>query len=58
MRTDQEAGAGPEHCADQPALPAKDPERYRTLRPELFNLTALQDSGPLLRQLPTQASSP
>jgi hypothetical protein len=31
-------------------------ERYRTLRPELFNLTALQDSGPLLRQLPTQAS--
>jgi len=27
-------------------------ERYRTLRPELFNLTALQDSGPLLRQLP------
>jgi chromosomal replication initiation ATPase DnaA len=31
-------------------------ERYRTLRPELFNLTALQDSGPLLRQLPSQAS--
>jgi hypothetical protein len=28
-------------------------ERYRTLRPELFNLTALQDSGPLLRQLPS-----
>jgi hypothetical protein len=31
-------------------------ERYRTLRPELFNLAALQDSGPLLRQLPSQAS--
>jgi REP element-mobilizing transposase RayT len=28
-------------------------ERYRTLRPELFNLYALQDSGPLLRQLPS-----
>ncbi len=28
-------------------------ERYRTLRPELFNLTALHDSGPLLRQLPS-----
>jgi REP element-mobilizing transposase RayT len=27
-------------------------ERYRNLRPELFNLTALQDTGPLLRQLP------
>jgi len=26
-------------------------ERYRTLRPELFNLTALRDSGPLLRQV-------
>lgn len=26
-------------------------ERYRTLRPELFNLTALHDSGPLVRQL-------
>ena len=26
-------------------------ERYRTLRPELFNLTALHDSGPLLRQV-------
>jgi putative transposase len=25
-------------------------ERYRTLRPELFNLTALPDPGPLLRQ--------
>ena len=24
-------------------------ERYRTLRPELFNLTALPDTGPLLR---------
>jgi len=24
-------------------------ERYRTLRPELFNLTALPDAGPLLR---------
>jgi REP element-mobilizing transposase RayT len=32
-------------------------ERYRTLRPELFNLTALQDTGPLVRQLPSQASS-
>src|SRR5215475_12796561 len=31
-------------------------ERYRTLKPELFNLTALQDSGPLLRQVPSQAS--
>jgi len=29
-------------------------ERYRTLRPELFNLTALQDTGPLLRQMPYQ----
>jgi putative transposase len=28
-------------------------ERYRTLRPELFNLTALHDSGPLLRQVPS-----
>jgi REP element-mobilizing transposase RayT len=28
-------------------------ERYRTLRPELFNLTALRDSGPLLRQVPS-----
>ena len=27
-------------------------ERYRTLRPELFNLTALPDNGPLLRQGP------
>jgi putative transposase len=27
-------------------------ERYRTLRPELFNLTALPDTGPLLRQAP------
>jgi len=27
------------------------------LRPELFNLTALQDTGPLVRQLPSQASS-
>jgi putative transposase len=27
-------------------------ERYRTLRPELFNLTALPDNGPLLRQTP------
>jgi hypothetical protein len=26
-------------------------ERYRTLRPELFNLTALRDSGPLVRQV-------
>ena len=26
-------------------------ERYRTLRPELFNLTALHDSGPLVRQV-------
>jgi putative transposase len=26
-------------------------ERYRTLRPELFNLMALHDSGPLLRQV-------
>jgi hypothetical protein len=32
-------------------------ERYRMLRPELFNLTTLQDSGPLLRQLPTQQAS-
>ncbi len=28
-------------------------ERYRSLRPELFNLTALHDSGPLLRQVPS-----
>ena len=28
-------------------------ERYRTLRPELFNLTGLHDSGPLLRQVPS-----
>lgn len=27
-------------------------ERYRNLKPELFNLTALHDSGPLVRQLP------
>jgi putative transposase len=27
-------------------------ERYRTLRPELFNLTALPDNGPLLRPAP------
>jgi REP-associated tyrosine transposase len=32
-------------------------ERYRTLRPELFNLTALQDTGPLVRQLPSQATT-
>jgi len=32
-------------------------ERYRTLRPELFNLTALQDSGPLIRQVPTPQAS-
>ncbi len=31
-------------------------ERYRTLRPDLFDLTALPDTGPILRQLPTQAS--
>jgi putative transposase len=31
-------------------------ERYRTLRPELFNLTALQDTGPVLRQAPQGAS--
>ncbi len=31
-------------------------ERYRTLRPELFNLTALPDTGPLLRQAPQGAS--
>jgi putative transposase len=31
-------------------------ERYRTLRPELFNLTALPDSGPLVRQ-PQQAGA-
>ena len=30
-------------------------ERYRTLRPELFNLTALPDPGPLLRQTPQGA---
>jgi len=30
-------------------------ERYRTLRPELFNLTALPDNGPLLR--PAQGSA-
>ena len=33
-------------------------ERYRMLRPELFNLTALQDPGPLVRQVPTQQASP
>jgi putative transposase len=33
-------------------------ERYRTLRPELFHLTALQDTGPLVRQLPSQATQP
>jgi putative transposase len=27
-------------------------ERYRTLRPELFNLTALPDNGPLVRPAP------
>jgi hypothetical protein len=31
-------------------------ERYRTLRPELFNLTALPDNGPLLRQAPQGVS--
>jgi putative transposase len=30
-------------------------ERYRNLRPELFSLTALRDSGPLVRQLPSGA---
>jgi putative transposase len=33
-------------------------ERYRTLRPELFNLTALPDTGPLLRQAPQGAVPP
>lgn len=28
-------------------------ERYRHLRPELFNLNSLQDAGPLLRPVPT-----
>jgi len=32
-------------------------ERYRTLRPELFNLTALPDTGPLVRQ-PAQGAAP
>jgi hypothetical protein len=30
-------------------------ERYRNLRPELFNLTALPDTGPLLRPGPQGA---
>jgi hypothetical protein len=30
-------------------------ERYRNLRPELFNLTALPDNGPLLRPGPQGA---
>lgn len=31
-------------------------ERYRTLRPELFNLSALPDTGPLVRPAPHQAT--
>jgi putative transposase len=31
-------------------------ERYRTLRPELFNLTTLHDTGPLIRSLPKPGS--
>jgi len=33
-------------------------ERYRTLRPELFNLTALPDAGPLLRPTTPGAQTP
>src|SRR6201999_8796 len=33
-------------------------ERYRNLRPELFNLTALPDNGPLLRPGPQGAAPP
>jgi hypothetical protein len=33
-------------------------ERYRTLRPELFNLTALPDTGPLVRQPAQGAVTP